>query len=250
MEHPFSLHPIRHRPLATKKLAAQTARRAARQALRFALLPPLPTIPDVEFLTPNSPKYDQYLAATNLRTTLRPALRALCKTGLVPKATTIAVLMDTNYQGSLSGLTDVEAAAHSLGQQLIVLHASSEHDLEVASATLDQQRPGALIVLGAAFFLSQRDQIVALAAHHGVPAIYQVPDFVAAGGLMSYGASIRDAYRLVGVYTGKILHGAKPADLPVQQSTKLELIINLQTARRLGLTVPLTLQAAADEVIE
>ena len=169
---------------------------------------------------------------------------------LVPKATTIAVLVDTNYQGSVSGLTEVEAAAHSLGQQLIVLHASSERDLDAASATLAQQRADALIVLGAAFFLSWRDQIIALAAQHGLPAIYQVPDFVAAGGLMSYGASIRDAYRLVGVYTGKILHGAKPADLPVQQSTKLELIINPRTARRLGLTVPLTLQAAADEVIE
>jgi len=169
---------------------------------------------------------------------------------LVPKATTIAVLVDINYQGSASGLTDVEAAAHSLGQQLIVLHASNERDLDAASATLALQRADALIVLGAAFFLSRRDQIIALAAQHGLPAIYQVPDFVTAGGLMSYGGSIRDAYRLVGVYAGKILHGAKPADLPVQQSTKLELIINLRTARRLGLTVPLTLQAAADEVIE
>jgi ABC-type uncharacterized transport system substrate-binding protein len=169
---------------------------------------------------------------------------------LLPSATTIAVLVDTNYQGSVSGLTDVEAAAHSLGQQLVVLHASSERDLDLASATLAQQRADALIVLGAAFFLSRRDQIIALAAKHGLPAIYQVPDFVAAGGLMSYGASIRDAYRLVGVYTGKILHGAKPADLPVQQSTKLELIINLKTAKALGLTVPLTLQARADEVIE
>jgi putative tryptophan/tyrosine transport system substrate-binding protein len=169
---------------------------------------------------------------------------------LVPKATTIAVLVDINFQGSASGLTDVEAAAHSLGQQLIVLQASNERDLDTASATLAQQRADALIVLGAAFFLSRRDQIIALAAQHGLPAIYQVPDFVAAGGLMSYGGSIRDAYRLVGVYTGKILHGAKPADLPVQQSTKLELIINLKTAKALGLTVPLTLQAAADEVIE
>jgi putative ABC transport system substrate-binding protein len=169
---------------------------------------------------------------------------------LLPKATTIAVLVDTNYQGSISGLTDVETAAHSLGQQLIVLHASRERDLDIASATLARQRSDALIVLGAAFFLSQRDQIIALAAQHGLPAIYEVPDFVAAGGLMSYGASIRDAYRLVGIYAGKILHGAKPADLPVQQSTKLELIINLKTAKALGLTVPPSLLALADEVIE
>jgi len=169
---------------------------------------------------------------------------------LVPKATTIAVLVDTNYQGSVSGLTDVEAATHSLGQQLIVLRASSERDLDMASATLAQRRVDALIVLGAAFFLSRRDQIIAMAAQHRLPAIYQVPDFAAAGGLMSYGASIRDAYRLVGVYTGRILHGAKPADLPVQQSTKLELIINLKTAKAFGLDVPLTLQARADEVIE
>jgi putative ABC transport system substrate-binding protein len=169
---------------------------------------------------------------------------------LLPKATTIAVLVDTNYQGSISGLTDVKTAAHSLGQQLVVLQASRERDLDMASATLVRQHADALIVLGAAFFLSQRDQIIALAAQHRLPAIYQVPDFVAAGGLMSYGASIMDAYRLVGVYTGKILHGAKPADLPVQQSTKLELIINLKTAKALGLTVPLTLQARADEVIE
>ena len=124
---------------------------------------------------------------------------------LLPKATTLAVLVDTNYQGSVSGLTDVEAAARALGQQLVVLHASRDRDLEIASATLDQQRADALIVLGAAFFLSQRDQIIALAAHHGLPAIYQVPDFVAAGGLMSYGASISDA-----LSPARHLHGKDP----------------------------------------
>jgi putative tryptophan/tyrosine transport system substrate-binding protein len=115
---------------------------------------------------------------------------------LVPKGTTIAVLVDTNYQGSVSGLADVEAAAHSLAQQPVVLYASSERDLDAASATLAQQRTDALIVLGAAFFLSRSDQIIALAERHKLPAIYQVPDLVTAGGLMSYGASIRDAYRL------------------------------------------------------
>jgi putative ABC transport system substrate-binding protein len=169
---------------------------------------------------------------------------------LVPKATTIAVLVDTNYQGSVTDLKDVERAAHSFRQNLIILRASNERDLETASATLAQQRADALIALGAAFFLSQRDQIIALAARHQLPAIYQVPDFAVAGGLMRYGASIRDAYRLVGIYSGKILNGAKPADLPVEQSTKVELVINLKTAKALGITLPQSILVAADEVIE
>jgi putative ABC transport system substrate-binding protein len=169
---------------------------------------------------------------------------------LVPKATTIAILVDTNYQGSASDVTDIQAAAGSLGQHVIILNASSDRDLDTASAALAQQRADALIALGSAFFFSRRDQIIALAVRHGLPAIYQVPDFVAAGGLMSYGASIRDAYRQVGIYTGKVLNGAKPADLPVQQSDKVELVINLKTARTLGLTFPITLLGRADEVIE
>jgi len=169
---------------------------------------------------------------------------------LVPNATTIAILVDRNYQGSATDLKDVERAAHSLRQNLIILAASDERDLETASATLAQQHADALVALGAAFFLSQRDQIIALAARHNLPAIYQVRDFAVAGGLMSYGASIRDAYRLVGIYTGKILDGAKPADLPVQQSTKVELVINLKTAKALGIAVPQSMLVAADEVIE
>jgi putative ABC transport system substrate-binding protein len=169
---------------------------------------------------------------------------------LLPKAATFAALVDTNYRGSGSELKEVDAAARSLGLHLIVLNVGDERDLDAASATLARQRADGLIVLGAAFFLSRRDQIIAMAAGHGLPTIYEVSDFVTAGGLMSYGASIRDAYRLVGTYTGKILHGAKPDDLPVQQSTKLELVINLKTAKALGLTVPLTLQASADKVIE
>jgi len=169
---------------------------------------------------------------------------------IVPTATTIAVLVDTNYRGNVPDLKEVETAANALRQNLIVLRASDERDLEAASATLAQQHADALIALGAAFFFSHRDQLIALAARHRLPAIYQVSDFVAAGGLMSYGASIRDAYRLVGIYTGKILSGAKPADLPVQQSTKVELAINLKTAKALGITVPQSMLVAADEVIE
>jgi putative ABC transport system substrate-binding protein len=169
---------------------------------------------------------------------------------LVPKIKTIAVLVDTNYQGSGTDLKDVQVAANALGKRVVVLNASNAANLDTASTALAHEHADALIALGAAFFLSQRDQIIALAARHRLPAIYQVPDFVLAGGLMSYGASIRDAYRLVGVYTGKVLHGAKPADLPVQQSTKVELHINLKTAKALGLTIPQSLLIAADEVIE
>jgi len=169
---------------------------------------------------------------------------------LAPNATTIAVLVDTNYQGSATDLKNVERAAHSLRQNLIILRASNERDLETASATLAQQHADALIALGAAFFLSQRDQIIALAERYKLPAIYQVQDFAIAGGLMSYGASIRDAYRQAGIYAARILKGEKPADLPVMQPTKFELIINLKTAKSLGLTVPPNLLALADEVIE
>ena len=169
---------------------------------------------------------------------------------LAPNATTIAVLVDTNYQGSATDLKNVERAAHSLRQNLIILRASNERDLETASATLAQQHADALIALGAAFFLSQRDQIIALAERYKLPAIYQVQDFAIAGGLMSYGASIRDAYRQAGIYAARILKGEKPADLPVMQPTKFDLIINLKTAKALGLTVPPNLLALADEVIE
>jgi putative ABC transport system substrate-binding protein len=135
---------------------------------------------------------------------------------LAPNATTIAVLVDTNYQGSTTDLKNVERAAHSLRQNLIILRASNERDLETASATLAQQHADALIALGAAFFLSQRDQIIALAERYKVPAIYQVQDFAIAGGLMSYGASIRDAYRQAGIYAARILVGECDAHLRSQ----------------------------------
>ena len=141
-------------------------------------------------------------------------------------------------------------AARSLGLQLHVLDASTEGEIDAAFGKLIELRAGALIVSVDTFLTSQRDQIVALAARHAVPAIYGVREFAAAGGLMSYGTDLADGYRQVGIYAGKILKGAKPADLPVQQVVRVEFVINLKTAKTLGLTFPITLLGRADEVIE
>ena len=166
---------------------------------------------------------------------------------LVPSATTIGVL-DT--PDNIEDRKDVEVAARAIGQQLIVLSATNASEIQAAFATFAQRGVGALIVTSSAFTFSHREEIVALAARYGLPASYGVRENATAGGLMSYGASITDAYRQVGVYAGRILRGEKPGDLPVIQSTKFEFVINLKTAKRLGLTVPLIIQMTADEVIE
>ena len=170
---------------------------------------------------------------------------------LVPGAIRIAVLVDpTNATNTETTVRGVEAAARAKGLQIQVLNASNSREVDATFATLASERPDALLVGSTAFLADRRVQLAQLAARHAVPAIYVDRQFAEVGGLMSYGASLGDAFRQVGVYSGRILKGAKPADLPVLQSTKFELVINAPTARMLGLTVPPTLLATADEVIE
>jgi putative ABC transport system substrate-binding protein len=169
---------------------------------------------------------------------------------LVPNATAIALLVNPSSPQAVSQATDTRTATQASGQRLIVLNASTEKEIDVAFTALRQQGAKALLVSADPFFLSRRNQIVALARLEEVPTIYEWREFVEAGGLISYGVSLPDAYRQAAIYVGRILKGEKPADLPVLQPTKFELVINLKTVKALGLTLPLTLQAAADEVIE
>jgi putative ABC transport system substrate-binding protein len=170
---------------------------------------------------------------------------------VLPSATSFALLDNpTNAAVSDTNIRGAQAAAHTLGIELHVLRASSERDLDVAFATLTRLRIGGLVINVDGFLVSQSEQIAALAVRNAVPAIFQFRAFAEAGGLMSYGESQTDSYRLAGAYTGRVLKGEKPADLPVQQATKVELIINLKTAKALGLTMPITLLGRADEVIE
>jgi ABC-type uncharacterized transport system substrate-binding protein len=170
---------------------------------------------------------------------------------LVPAATIMALLVNpTNAALAEPTTRDLRAAARTLGLQLHVLHARTERDFDPAFASLVQLRASALVIGGDQFFNSRIEQLAALTLRHAVPAIYGTREFAAAGGLMSYGSSVLEAYRLGGVYTGRILKGEKPADLPIQQATKVELFINLKTAKALGLTFPISLLGRADEVIE
>ena len=168
---------------------------------------------------------------------------------LVPSAAVIGMLVNPNNPDA-EIRRDAQAAARRLGLELHVLHASTERDFDAAFASLVRLRAGALVIGPDSLFTSGSKQLAALALRHAIPAICPYREFAAAGGLMSYGTSITDAYRQIGAYAGQILKGAKPADLPVMQPTKFELVINLKAAKALGLTVPLTLQASADKVIE
>jgi putative ABC transport system substrate-binding protein len=169
---------------------------------------------------------------------------------LVASSAVVAVLVNPNDPNAAPYTRDVQVAARTFGLQVSVVHAGTEHDFDTAFATLVNAGANALLVTTNALFIDRREKIIALAARYAVPAIYDRREFPAAGGLMSYGASIIDQYRQSGVYIGEILHGVKPADLPVMQPTKFELVINLKTVKTLGLTVPPSLVALADEVIE
>jgi putative ABC transport system substrate-binding protein len=169
---------------------------------------------------------------------------------LVPGATTIAVLVNPNTPLTEAERKDVQAAAQAIGQQLIIIDISSDRDIETAFAAFVQRGAGALLVGTGGFLNSNRVRIAAVANRHALPASYSQREGVVAGGLMSYGPSISDAYRQAGIYSGRILNGEKPADLPVIRSTKFELVLNLKTAKALGLTIPPSLLVAADEVIE
>ena len=182
-------------------------------------------------------------------TSLEPKRLGLLRE-IVPNAALIAVLVNPTGPNSEAQSRDVQEAARAVGQKIHILHASSEGELDTSFATVTQLRAAALLTGSDFFFNSRRDHIVALAARHAIPAIYEWREFAAAGGLMSYGTNLAETYRQVGIYTGRILKGDKPADLPVVQPTKFEFVINLKTAKVLGLAIPNSMQLLADEVIE
>jgi putative ABC transport system substrate-binding protein len=170
---------------------------------------------------------------------------------MIPKASAIALLVNpTSPTVSETQSRALQAAARTLGLKIHVLHASTERDFDTVFATLIQQRANGLVISSEALFTNRSTLLAALSLRHGVPAIYQFREFAAAGGLMSYGPSLTDGHRLAGVYVGRILKGAKPADLPVEQPTKFELVVNLKTAKALGLTIPQSLLVRADQVID
>jgi len=169
---------------------------------------------------------------------------------LIPGVQLIAVLLNPNRQTYAQQKSDVEEAAHAIGQQVHLLSASNETEIDAAFATAVQLRAGAMLVTGDPFFSSQHDKIIALAARHAIPAIYEQREHALAGGLMSYGTNLSEGYHQAGVYAGRILKGEKPGDLPVVQSSKFELVINLKTAKALGIEIPPNLSAEADEIIE
>jgi len=190
-----------------------------------------------------------FTGIVNLSNTLVPKRVELIHQ-VLPNAVSIAVLLNPNGQNFKTQMDDLLAAQKSLGVQIEFLHARTASEIEAAFPKVVEQRAGSLVIGADAFLTSKHDELAALAARYGVPTIHESRAFVTAGGLMSYGADLTDAYHLAGIYAGRVLKGEKPADLPVQQSTKIELVINLKAAKALGLAFPLPLLGRADEVIE
>ena len=190
------------------------------------------------------------LTGINIFTTTLEAKRLELLHELVPQAATIGVLLNANFPAAERQLRDVQEAARAIGLQIHALRANIDREIEVAFATVASQRIAALAVAASPFFTTRRDKVVALAARHAVPTMYTAREYAVDGGLMSYGIDVPDVYRQIGLYAARILKGEKPADLPVMQPTKFELVINLKTAKALGLQIPDKLLALADEVIE
>jgi len=190
------------------------------------------------------------MTGINLLTATIEAKRLGLLRDLVPQATTVGVLLNPNFPPAASQLRDAQEAVRTIGLELHVLRASTDREIDTAFASIAQQRIPALVVASDPFFITRRDKIVALATHHAVPAMYNIREYPMAGGLMSYGIDLTEAYRQVGVYAGRILKGAKPADLPVIQPTKFEFVINLKAAKVLGVKFSDNLLSLADEVIE
>jgi len=241
-----------HRPVAV--LAAvggfQTPRAAQGATNAIPIVFGIGEDPVKEGLVPNLNRPGSNVTGATFFTALLGAKRLGLLHDLVPKAEVVGLLVNQNTSQGQGQIRDVQRAARDLGLGLIVLNGGSDGDLEAASASLAQQRVAALMVGADPFFDTRRVRLIALVAQHQLPAIYQFRDYALAGGLMSYGASITDLYRQVGVYVGRILKGERPADLPVMLPTKFEFVLNLKTARALGIEIPANLLTLADEVIE
>jgi putative tryptophan/tyrosine transport system substrate-binding protein len=229
---------------------AQTPRAAKAATTTIPIVFGIGEDPVTEGLVPNLNRPGENITGATFSTSLLAAKRLGLLRDLVPAAEVIALLVDQNSSQGQKQKQDVEAAAHAVGQRLVILNGGTDGEIDASFASLAQQKVGALLIGSGPFFDPRREQLIALSARYAVPAIYQYREFVLSGGLMSYGASITDMYRQVGAYVGRVLKGDKPADLPVVQPTKFEFVINLKTAKALGLTIPSGVLAIADEVIE
>ena len=240
----------RHVALLVAVGGAQTPRAAKAVTAAIPIVFGIGDDPVKEGLVPNLNRPDANMTGTTFFTTLLGAKRLGLLRELVPNAEVIALLVNQNSSQGQGQMRDVQEAARAVGQQLVVWNGGTDEEIDAAFAGIVSQNVGALLVGSDPFFDPRRERLIGLAAQHAMPAIYQFREFALAGGLMSYGASITDMYQQVGVYAGRILKGEKPSDLPVLQATKFETVLNLKTAKTLGMSIPDKVLAIADEVIE